>query len=166
MRGTLLQIIPPTVAMLFATFAAVSDLRTRRIPNRLVLLCLPAALLTQFAASGWTGVLEGTAAAGTAFVFTIGAFLLGGIGAGDVKLVTVMGAFTGLHALALMLITTALTGGIFSLFVITQRTYGERTRHDFKDGAAARTQPVSIPYALPIACGVLAVLCHVLRGLA
>ena len=166
MNRNLLPIVPVALAMLFAVCAAVCDLRTRRIPNRLILLCMPAALISQFAAAGWRGVASGIAATGIALLVMSLGFVLGGVGAGDVKLISAMGAFAGLHALALLIIATALAGGIFGLFVIAYRIYAERTRSGFEHRTAMQVRSVSIPYALPVACGVLAVFWHVLRSIA
>lgn len=166
MSRALLPIVPSAVAMLFAAWAAVCDLRTRRIPNRLVLLGLPAALLTQFFAAGWKGVAGSAAAAATALVLMSVAYFLGGMGAGDVKLIGVMGAFSGLPTLALLLIGTALAGGVVGVIVLGKRAYASQRQHDRVGVDAPPFRPLTIPYALPIASGVLAVFCHALRSLA
>ncbi len=163
MSRALLPILPSAVAMLFAAYAAVCDLRTRRIPNRLVLLCLPAALLSQFAVASWKGVADGLAAAAVALLLMSVGFLLGGVGAGDVKWMSVMAACSGLHALPLLMAVTSLAGGACGLFWIVRSRCARLLSAASAHGSAMHC-PLTIPYALPIACGVFAVFLQALRG--
>jgi prepilin peptidase CpaA len=93
------------VAVLIA--AAVTDLRTGRIYNRLLYPALVVGLGLGVVAGAvaapdhWAGALAGLKnhayGAGLAFVVMFLCFALGGMGGGDVKLMTVVGAFTGLN---------------------------------------------------------------------
>ena len=111
--------------------AAVSDYRTRRIPNLLVLLGLIMALVWHVVVPegqwafdrrnpGSTGVLGSAAAA----LVMLGAFfplwLARLLGAGDVKLLTVVGAFFGVRAeqwiqLPSVVLWILVAGGVLSL---------------------------------------------------
>ncbi len=103
----------PTVAVLaVATF---TDLRSRRIPNWLVLPFLAAGLAESAWFHGWHGL--GRSAEGMALglvVFGV-LFLMGGMGAGDVKLCAAIGAWVGPHQLLLALVVTGLAGGVMAL---------------------------------------------------
>lgn len=95
-------------ALAVAVVGAAFDLRTRRIPNLLTFGSSVAAL----ACHGWTGGVAGLGqsaggwAIGTALFLPL--FALGGMGAGDVKLLGAVGAWMGPSG--------ALWSGVFSMF--------------------------------------------------
>lgn len=103
----------PTCAVLaVATF---TDLRSRRIPNWLVLPFWVAGIAMSVWLHGWHGLaqsLEG---------FALGAgiygllFCLGGMGMGDVKLCAAIGAWVGPSQLMVALVITGLAGGVIAL---------------------------------------------------
>lgn len=103
----------PTVAVLaVATF---TDLRSRRIPNWLVLPFLAMGLGESAWFHGWHGL--GKSAEGMALGLVIFGvlFLMGGMGAGDVKLCAAIGAWVGPGQLMLALVVTGLAGGVMAL---------------------------------------------------
>ncbi len=165
MSHAFLPVVPAAVAVLLATWAAACDLRTRRIPNRLVLLCICVAFVTRFVSYGWRGVAGSAAAAVIALTIMLVGFLLGGIGAGDVKLMGAMGAFAGLSSLPLLMIATFLAGGVFSLVAIYRASHAPSFRVS-QSGTVSALRAITIPYAVPIACGVLTVFCNLLWSLA
>jgi prepilin peptidase CpaA len=103
----------PTVAVVVV--AAVTDLRSRRIPNLLVLPFLALGLASSAVAHGWTGLgqsLLGILLAVVAF----GVFcLLGAMGMGDLKLAAAVGAWIGPSQLLVALVMTSLIGGVIAL---------------------------------------------------
>lgn len=103
----------PTLAVLaIATF---TDLRSRRIPNWLVLPFLIAGLVVSGWLYGWSGL--GHSAGGMALgglLFGILA-LMGGMGMGDVKLCAAIGAWLWPQQLILALVLTGVAGGIMAL---------------------------------------------------
>ena len=103
----------PTVAVLaIATF---TDLRSRRIPNWLVVPFLVAGLLLSGVRFGWHGLAHsfGGLALGLA-IFGIPA-VMGGMGMGDVKLCAAIGAWIWSQQLFVALVVTAMAGGIMAL---------------------------------------------------
>ena len=88
----------PAGSLLCATIGAVYDVRSRRIPNFITLPAIVFGLLLHAVFGGWRQLV--TAAAGGLicglifFVF----YLAGGMGAGDVKLITAAGCIAGLLA--------------------------------------------------------------------
>jgi prepilin peptidase CpaA len=101
---------------LIATLAAgaLSDARTRRIPNVLTVSAFVAALaLRSFLSSG--ALLGGFAGAGVVLLMVLPLFALRGIGGGDAKMLVAVGAFTGTTLLLPMLLATAIVGGVMSL---------------------------------------------------
>src|SRR5438876_7924553 len=94
------------------TAAAWSDFRTRRIPNWIT---MPGAALG-FVLQTWYGGIHGALASLTGAGLGLGVFIAlyiaGGMGAGDVKLFSAVGALTGPQALILVFVFTGLLGGI------------------------------------------------------
>lgn len=103
----------PTCAVLaVATF---TDLRSRRIPNWLVLPFLVAGVAVSAWVLGWHGVaqsLEGFALGASIFGLL---FCLGGMGMGDVKLCAAVGAWVGPWQLMIALVITGLAGGVMAV---------------------------------------------------
>ncbi|MDI6869855.1 MAG: A24 family peptidase [Bacillota bacterium] len=98
--------------------AVVSDVRSRRIPNLLTFPGLALGLLLWTAEAGWDGLLEGLAGAATGAALLFLPFALGGLGAGDVKLMAVVGAFGGVTLVIQAFFTAALAGGLASAFLL------------------------------------------------
>jgi prepilin peptidase CpaA len=100
------------------TGAAVGwDLATRRIPNVLTFGAALAAVLVHGYVDGWSGAgmaLVGWVA-GAAFFFPF--FALGGMGAGDVKLLAAVGAWLGPVAVMWVALFAGIAGGAMALVV-------------------------------------------------
>jgi prepilin peptidase CpaA len=73
--------------------AAIHDLRTRTIRNRLVLLIAIAGLATQAATGGWQGLATGVSAAALGFLCLLPLYLTKGMAGGDVKLMAATGTW-------------------------------------------------------------------------
>lgn len=99
--------------------AAVSDLRSRRIPNRLTYPAMAAAVLYHTAVQGWPGFLFGAGGVGVGMGVFLIFFLLGGMGAGDVKLMGVVGGLLGPKGALLAALCTALAGGIYAVGLLS-----------------------------------------------
>lgn len=136
----------------FVCAALLWDLRQQRIPNLLIALMVITALLLLYNAQGLQAVLNGLAG----FALGLGAFLplyiKGGMGAGDVKLMSAAGLFLGPMLTAQALLYTLLFGGLLATgILIWQRT---RKKNDLSGTVR------NIPYAPAIAAGVAASLVH------
>lgn len=94
--------------------AAISDLRTRRIPNALTATAFVLALLIR-ATMGGGPLLNGVLGTGLALLLLFPLFAVGGVGGGDAKLLIVAGAFLGPSTFLVALFCTALTGGAMAL---------------------------------------------------
>jgi prepilin peptidase CpaA len=164
----------PLCVVLLAVVAASTDLVERRIPNRIVLLGLVAALLMQVwvlgLRAGGAVWIEG-ALAGFALLFPF--YLLRGMAAGDVKLLMTIGAWVG-PALALHIaLATFLIGGAWSIVVLVWRGKSRQLLQTVSRGCARwipgvagmgimpRAEPDSLgalPYGVAIAAGTIGVL--------
>lgn len=108
--------------LLLVALATSSDLRSRRIPNRLVGGALVVALLEQCLQNGF---IAGGCAWFLGFAIGMGLLLPGYLfrmmGAGDVKLMGAVGAFVGaVGALQIGLVSCAF-GGVFALVMMIRR---------------------------------------------
>ena len=100
--------------------AAGIDVGTRRIPNVLTVTGLVIALALRGLA-GSDPLIAGLAGAGLGFVVSAPLFFLGGMGGGDVKLLTAVGAFLGPQQLFVALLATALVGGLMAVVVAARK---------------------------------------------
>lgn len=102
-----------------AIMAIVFDLLFRRIPN---VLTVAAALLGLFLHALWSGMpgfLNSLGGLGLGFGVLLVFYLMGGMGAGDVKLMGGMGALLGVELTEAALIYTALVGGVMAVATVT-----------------------------------------------
>jgi prepilin peptidase CpaA len=101
----------------FALVAVAWDVATRRIPNALTFGAALAALVAHAYIGGWTGLGMAAVgwAAGVALFFPV--FALGGMGAGDVKLLGAVGAWLGPVAAVWVALYAGIAGGLMGLIV-------------------------------------------------
>lgn len=95
--------------------AAVWDVRTRRIPNRLVIPFLVAGLVFSAARYGMAGFGKSMGGIGLAAAAVGVLCWLRGMGMGDLKLCAAVGAWVGFTQLAVALVITAMAGGVMAL---------------------------------------------------
>lgn len=99
--------------------ASVRDLTARRIPNRLLLAGLVAALVLHLGADAPLARLA-SAAAGFALglVIFLPLYCLRGMAAGDVKLMATVGAFTGPALAFEIALASCVAGGVMALVIV------------------------------------------------
>lgn len=98
--------------------AAILDVRTRRIPNRLTFPLVVAGLIAAVIINGLSGLGSCLAACVVLALPYILLFALAGGGAGDAKMMGAVGAWLGLYDGVVVLAAVALTGGVFGLLRI------------------------------------------------
>jgi prepilin peptidase CpaA len=156
--------------------AACWDLRTKRIPNALVLLALVTGLAVQTAIAGVSGFFAALAGLFVGFTILLPGYLAGATGAGDVKLMAAVGSFLGapdaFFAGVASLIVGALIalGFVFATLVVPGlesplRRYALMLRTMFATGRPVYLAPGKgelmgrrFPFAVSIALGTTAVL--------
>ncbi len=121
--------------------ATVTDCRTRRIPNVLVLAGLVTGIALALLERGLHGVGFAIAGVVLGFVLLAPLFALGWLGAGDVKLLSATGAYAGASGVAMVAGLSAMAGGV--LGAIMWWRSGQA-------GLKAR-----LPYAVALLCGTL-----------
>ena len=101
--------------LLTVTVAAVTDLRTRRVPNWLVFPFLLMGIAVSAMTRGWAG-LESSSLGILAGAGALGLFYcLGGMGMGDVKLLASIGAWIGPRQILVAFVFMGLAGGVMAL---------------------------------------------------
>jgi prepilin peptidase CpaA len=152
-------------------WGAVSDARTARIPNRLVLAGLVLAPAAALAHGGLAGLGAALAAAAIAFALGFAGFALGAIGGGDAKFLVVGAALVGLSQLVPYLLVAGALGGVLAIGVIAWNRRGiEATVMTVDLAKAAATLGrkghrgrlgdegrLAVPYGVAIAGGALIV---------
>ena len=103
----------PTVAVV--SVATFTDLRSRRIPNLLVLPFLVIGLGVSSWAGGWHGLGKSVEGVLLGLLVMGGLAAMGGMGMGDVKLCAAIGAWIGPSQLIVALVVMALAGGVMAL---------------------------------------------------
>ncbi len=159
-------------AFILAIAAGVTDLRSRRIPNRLVLAGLVLGLTLNTRAYGVAGLGSSLAGGGLGLALFLPFFLLGGMGGGDVKLLAALGSLVGPTDILKVALAAALAGGLLALaaawwsgrLLATLNgvagllwfwlTTGVRPSPEL---SLANRTSLRIPYAIPIAAGTILV---------
>lgn len=98
-----------------------TDLRSQKIYNRVLCPALIYALSYYSVTAGMQGVLFSLKGAGLGIVLFLLPYLMGGIGAGDVKLLAIVGVLKGTEFVFYSFILAAITGGIIALFILIRR---------------------------------------------
>lgn len=145
-------------------YAVVSDLRHHRIPNLLVLLGLALGLTSQVLAAGLAGLSNGTLGMLIGFGLFLPMYALGGMAAGDVKLIAMVGTFLSPHDALWAALYSLIAGGLCGFLIVLvrgqiQQTFGRywlmlRARAYFAPGAD-EVAGKPFPYSLAILLGTL-----------
>ncbi len=136
--------------------ATFTDVRSRRIPNWLVLPFLPLGIAVSAWFRGWHGVEQSLAGAGLGIAIFGILYWKFGMGAGDVKLCAAIGAWIGPNQFLIAVVLIALAGGLVILIWAVSRSLlrmvGRRTKEEASLGSLMETK---MPYAPAIAIGTL-----------
>jgi prepilin peptidase CpaA len=168
----------------FVVVAAIFDVRTHRIPNWLVLLgavtCIAGQMIQPALLDfGLAGALKGIA---VGFALLLPLYLLRATGAGDVKLMAMVGAYLGPWGVASAALLSFIAGGVLALAVALSRgalgqlfanvrtmLYGTLLSA-MTTGKTTVTTPAAsvgkLPYGVAIAIGTFAHVVMVQRGIA
>jgi prepilin peptidase CpaA len=156
------------VALVVTLIACVTDIRTRRIPNILTFGAAAAAFLFHFTTEGLSAGGLSVAAWLVGILIFLPFFLVGGLGAGDVKLVGAVGAWLGTPSAALWVaIYTGLAGGVMAIIVMLLRGFAKTAFNNMRFMLTSwRLGVATVPgltlddsagpklaYAIPIAVG-------------
>ena len=100
---------------------AITDSRRQRIPNWVTLPLIFLGIVLHSVDSGWAGCLLALKGCGLGFLLFFIPYVLGGMGAGDVKLLSAVGAVTGPAGILQAFFYIAFIGGAYALLAIIRR---------------------------------------------
>ena len=103
-----------SLALAAVGVAVLTDLKSRRIPNKLTVPVALAGLILQTGVSGWSGLVDGLLGLMAAFVFFLPFYLARWVAAGDIKLLMAVGACLGWRLGMLADLGTLLVGAIIA----------------------------------------------------
>jgi prepilin peptidase CpaA len=157
-------------ALAVAIAGAIVDVKEHRIPNWLTYPAILLGILLRWAFFGWLGLSSAVAgcllAGGIILVF----YLVRAMGAGDVKLLAAIGSLLGPHDAIVVLVATALAGGVLALvYIFARRRFATTLRNVgavvlFHSWSGLKAHPelnldnpsaLRMPYGLAIATGTL-----------
>ena len=156
---TLLQTVLLTAFPVLVIMAALTDVTSFTIPNRisvlLILLFFPAAIAIGRPA-GEIGL--DAAVFGVALLAGMGMFAVGWIGGGDAKLLAAASLWLGVTAMPVFLIVTALAGGALAVLLMNVRASWAQPYFAAAPAWLVRlaTPGADVPYGVAIATGALA----------
>ncbi len=107
--------------LLLAGIAMICDLRTGKIPNHLLLVSLLFGLGYTIVINGTSGLLVGLSGFATGFLLLLPGYLLRFTGAGDLKLMAVLGIFGGPVTILWVFALSVIAGALSILLKILWR---------------------------------------------
>jgi prepilin peptidase CpaA len=110
----LLQLI--LLAVLLA--AAMTDLKSFKIPNWLTMSAMAIGLLGHTFVDGISGLLFSLKGLGLGLTLFMVLYVMGGIGAGDVKLLAAVGSFVGAEGVLSAGLIAMLLGGLYAIAIM------------------------------------------------
>lgn len=142
---------------IFLVIAIYYDFKWRIIPNNMTFLLIIFGFTYNSISNGIPGLISAFSGflvgAGFFFVF----FLIGGMGAGDVKLMGGIGAVLGFKNVLIALLLTAFAGGIISLMAISAYYINRKTKSSdrfiFLDLKDKNPLKITFPYSIAIGAG-------------
>jgi len=154
------------VAVVWAAVAAFWDLRTKRIPNWLTLPAILLGLAVNAVLSGAAGLWASFLGTAVGAALLLVPFAMGGMGAGDVKMLAAVGAIAGPRVVFHSFLYGAIAGGLVAAALLAGRFYLFRGRPARGAGSAARAGArgrftETFPYGIAIFAGT--VVTYVLR---
>lgn len=149
--------------------AAIYDYRSRLIPNVITFAAMLTGLVLHSAHTGWNGLWFSFAGLGLGGGMLLVFYLLGGMGAGDVKLLASVGALLGSEKVFAAFVVTVMAGGLLALVQLI-RAYSFKSifsriknsvrgfsyqKHFCLDDKIENPIKNTLPYGVAIAIGTL-----------
>jgi prepilin peptidase CpaA len=115
------RVWPDFILLGVLTVCIVTDLKNRKIYNVVTFPALFIAWLGHWATGSWTALGMSLTGFFTGLLLLLVPYLLGGMGAGDVKLLALIGALKGTSFVVMTAFYMALIGGVLAVFVLMRR---------------------------------------------
>ena len=162
-------IVATIVLGAFLALAAATDIRERRVPNRLNLTVLLGGVATaMLLPSSRVTLLQALTGVAAGLGVWLPMYLARLVGAGDVKLMAASGAWLGAAGVLWASVWAAIAGGVFGLvWIVWHRGVPSAAMalgHALRAPKLLQLQPMDrrerVPYAVAIALGVFAAWCQ------
>jgi prepilin peptidase CpaA len=161
------------------------DMKSRKIPNKITMPAVLVGIVWYSVSSGLNGFLYSISGFSLGLAVFLLPFMMGGMGAGDVKLLAAIGALMGWRFIFSSVLVAAIAGGFLAVLYLSYKkglvkmfvgVFGVVARpllktaymtsgklfllnwFQFFDEKVNRIDDVYIPYAVPIAIGSLYIL--------
>jgi prepilin peptidase CpaA len=160
------------VLFILVVAAAIFDIKTRRIPNKLVFSGALAAITFHTFSSYGIGALSSIGGLAVGIASLLPLYMMRAMGAGDVKLMAMVGAFLGPASALGAVTTTLITGGALAILAAIRNKSMQRMLNNIRfmmthamvgaaTGNRVRTEMLSasagkLPYGVAIAVGTTA----------
>ncbi|OLN33642.1 A24 family peptidase [Desulfosporosinus metallidurans] len=156
--------------------AVFTDWREHKIYNKLLFPAFFIALLLHTVQGGVFGLANSLLGATVGFALLLLPYFMGGMGAGDVKLLAVIGAFGGVPFVLTCFLYGAIIGGLISSYLLARRkALGNTLRHflvfftifrnpQHLSRSMSDARQEKFPYGIAIALGTLIALFSPLGG--
>jgi prepilin peptidase CpaA len=115
------DLLPLAVVAVATLIASATDLWKFKVYNALTFPTLALGLAVSAALGGWSGLASSLLGAGLGLGLLVLFFAAGGVGAGDVKLLTAVGAWLGPYLTYQVFVASALLGGAYALALVFAR---------------------------------------------
>jgi len=165
------------ILIVLLTAAVTTDLKSHRIPNFLLWPALSLALMLHMTSGGIDGLIAATGGLALGFAMLLPLYSIGGMGAGDIKLLGIVGSLLGPGGALVAGVATLIAGAVFGIAFIVWRCLwpkielhevqalgplGRQTGSMLSLRSANGRKPVAyIPYAPAIAAGTVAALWYI-----
>ena len=123
----LMHWIPMVVVVVAAVAAGAVDFYRFQVPNAITFPLLLTGLAFHTVVGGWAGLQMSLLGAAVGFGALFLLYLIGGMGAGDVKLLSGIGAWLGAVMALQIVLFAALAGGVYAVVLMVWHAKGRET---------------------------------------
>jgi len=118
--------------MVFVIIACILDIRTSKVSNQLIFLGYISSLYFQVRQAGWNGIKIWGMGAVMPMILLFLLFYFKMLGAGDIKLFSVIGSFYGTKNTLFIILFAFLVGAVYSIIsLLKHHSFKERFRYFF-----------------------------------
>jgi prepilin peptidase CpaA len=155
-----LWVVAPVLVLV--VMAARADVRSRRIPNHLTVPALAIALASHAALGGRAGFMDALTATAIAGGVLLPGWLMGWMGAGDVKLMAAAAAWLGMPGAVVAVLVSLIAGGLISALIALRKGVLRQALQGAamlaagvaRGGVAPVSTGIRFPFAVAIVAGV------------
>jgi prepilin peptidase CpaA len=118
----MMDFVPMVFLSLLLVLATIFDLRQRRIPNALTMPVMASAMIYFVYLNGLNGFMHSAGGLFLGLALLLPFYFIGGMGAGDVKLMGAIGSILGLQGVFIAFLCSAVAGGAYALFILCRNS--------------------------------------------